>query len=62
MKITNSYYVSSSTGDKVTVRTVHTSRGDTYMIFIGGWKVATYKTTASVRRYIVKNDLHAVER
>lgn len=61
MKITNSHYVSRSTGDRVTVRTYHGARRDTYVIFSGGWRVAEYKTTASVRRYIMTNDCQPVE-
>ena len=63
MKKIESYYVSRSTGDKITIRTIkrpHLS-GDSYIIFRGGWRVAEYKTAASVRRYIIENDCHQVE-
>lgn len=59
-KIVNSHYVGRSTGDKVTIRTICDDRGETYLIFNGGWRVAEYRTRASVRRYIMNNDLRPV--
>lgn len=61
MKITNSYYVSRSTGDKITVRTVNRGVRDSYIIFNGSWRVAEYVRKSSVRRYIVENDCQPVE-
>lgn len=60
IKVTNSYYVGRCTGDQVTIRTIHGADRDRYVIFNDGWRVTEYSRTASVRRYIVANDLQPV--
>lgn len=62
MEIVNSYFVSRSTGEKITIRTVRQShpRVDLYVVFRGGWRVAEYRTTRGVREFIVRNDLQPV--
>lgn len=57
----DSLYVSRSTGDKITIRTVNRGGRDSYIVFNGGWRVTEYKRSSSVRKYIMDNDCQPVE-
>lgn len=59
-KHNDSHYVSRTSGDHITIRTVNRGGADSYIIFCAGWWVKEYKWKKSVRRYIVENDCQPV--
>lgn len=56
----DSRYISRTSGDHITVRTVNRGGADSYIIYCAGWRVKEYKRKESVRRYIMENDCQPV--